>query len=120
MSRVIHWFRGDLRLRDNTALIHAARTASELALVYVLDPRLLESAATGEPRRRSLHGCLARLAADLEERGHRLIVRRGDPAVEIPRLVESLRADEASAVSVPRERAFLSSASEGTRVDATA
>jgi deoxyribodipyrimidine photo-lyase len=83
LSRVglaIHWFRNDLRLRDNTALAEACARADALLPAFVLDERLLASRAMGAPRVRFLLDCLARLAAELEARGHRLVVRRGDPA----------------------------------------
>ncbi len=37
--RALHWFRGDLRLADNTALATAAARAGELGFVFVLDER---------------------------------------------------------------------------------
>ena len=41
MDVVLHWFRRDLRLSDNTALAAAAREASQVVPVFVLDPRIL-------------------------------------------------------------------------------
>jgi deoxyribodipyrimidine photo-lyase len=46
--RALHWFRADLRLRDNTALAAAAARADEIGLVFVFDDVLLASA--GAPR----------------------------------------------------------------------
>jgi deoxyribodipyrimidine photo-lyase len=86
--RAIHWLRSDLRLDDNRALGEAARRASELAVVFVLDDALLASERTGAPRVRFLRDGLARLAADLEARGSRLVLRRGDPAREIAKLLD--------------------------------
>jgi deoxyribodipyrimidine photo-lyase len=91
--RSVHWLRSDLRLDDNRALAEAAAGATELAVVFVLDPGLLASERTGAPRVRFLLDCLGRLAADLEARGSRLVLRRGDPAREIPLVVEETRAD---------------------------
>jgi deoxyribodipyrimidine photolyase len=51
--RGVHWFRNDLRLRDNTALADAASACDELVLLFVLDDALLAQA--GPPRRRFLH-----------------------------------------------------------------
>jgi len=90
--RAIHWFRSDLRLHDNTALADAAR-AENLAMVFVIDQKLMESRSSGAPRVRFLHGCLERLKADIEKRGQKLILRRGDPVVQITRLLEESRAD---------------------------
>jgi deoxyribodipyrimidine photo-lyase len=88
----IHWFRNDLRLRDNTALAEACARADALLPVFVLDERLLASPALGAPRVRFLLDCLARLAADLEARGRRLVVRRGDPARVLPQLARESHA----------------------------
>ena len=85
MTRAIHWFRNDLRLRDNTALADACR-ARELALVFVLDPRLLGDLRAPTPRVRFLFECLQRLSQDLPDQ-QRLILRRGKPEREIPKLL---------------------------------
>jgi deoxyribodipyrimidine photo-lyase len=90
--RAVHWFRNDLRLRDNTALAEAARSASELVLLFVLDPALLRGPAAGGPRVRFLLDCLARLAADAERAGSRLVLRAGDPVREVPRVLDETRA----------------------------
>jgi len=92
-ERVIHWFRSDLRLHDNRALAAAAARAAEIALLFVLDEQLLAGESVGPPRRRFLMSSLRRLAADLAARGHRLRVRRGDPAELVPALARQLRAD---------------------------
>jgi deoxyribodipyrimidine photolyase len=51
--RAIHWFRSDLRLRDNTVLAVAAARADEMAVVFVIDDRLLRchAARRKAPRR---------------------------------------------------------------------
>jgi deoxyribodipyrimidine photo-lyase len=90
--RGVFWFRNDLRLRDNRGLARLAARVDELVPVFVLDPRLFGSPRTGSPRVRFLLDCLARLADDLARRGCPLVVRRGDPAVEIPRLLAETRA----------------------------
>jgi deoxyribodipyrimidine photo-lyase len=91
--RAIHWFRSDLRLRDNTALAALAARADEVALVFVFDDRLLLGSRVGPPRLRFLWDALARLSEDLVRRGQQLIVLRGDPVAEIPRLVRETRAE---------------------------
>jgi len=83
-ERVLHWFRNDLRLRDNRGLAAAAGRARELALLFVLDDRLLGGSALGAPRLRFLLGCLERLRDELAHRGQRLVIRRGDPASSVP------------------------------------
>jgi deoxyribodipyrimidine photo-lyase len=91
--RTVCWLRSDLRLDDNRALCDAAATASELAVLFVLDDQLLASERTGAPRVRFLLDCLARLGADLEARGSRLVLRRGDPLREVAGVLEETRAE---------------------------
>ncbi|MDI6909261.1 deoxyribodipyrimidine photo-lyase [Nocardioides sp.] len=71
------WFRRDLRLADNPALVEAAADGPVLPL-FVLDPALWEPA--GASRRAYLGASLRALDASLRERGTRLTVVRGDPA----------------------------------------
>ena len=85
------WFRRDLRLGDNPALLDAvAAGAGRVLGVFVLDPRLWDRA--GDPRREHLIASLHRLSESLD--GH-LVVRRGDPVDVIPAV-----ADEVGASSV--------------------
>jgi len=92
--RCLHWFRNDLRLRDNTALRAAAAGGTErLILLYVLDPRLLASQHAGLPRTHFLLDGLERLASELDDKGQKLVVRRGRAEEVVPRLAEEARAD---------------------------
>ena len=74
---IIVWFRQDLRLADQTALL-AAAAAGPVIPVYVLDD---ESPAPrhriGGAQRWWLHHALTSLNRDLEALGSRLILRRG-------------------------------------------
>jgi deoxyribodipyrimidine photo-lyase len=122
--RVVHWLRSDLRLDDNRALAEAARRASELALVFVLDEGLLRGARSGAPRVRFLLEGLARLAAELEARGSRLVLRRGEPARELGRLLDETRAElltwnrDYSPFAKARDaRVELEAAKRGTRTE---
>jgi len=91
--RAIVWLRDDLRVDDHAVLAAAAAQADELVPVFVLDDALLASARTGAPRVRFLLDCLAELARNLEALGSRLVLRRGNPAEAIARLVAETRAD---------------------------
>ena len=90
--RAVHWFRHDLRLRDNAALTAACEQSDEIIPVFILDDRLLRGARSGHARNRFLLDCLARLARDLETRGARLILRRGEPVAELARLLDETHA----------------------------
>ncbi len=71
------WFRRDLRLGDNPALVAAAADGDVLPL-FVLDPRLWGPA--GPSRRAYLGASLRSLDASLRQRHASLSVVRGDPA----------------------------------------
>ena len=82
------WFRRDLRLVDNPALV-AATEAGDGAVVgvFVLDPVLLRAAGT--PRLAVLQRSLRALDAQL---GGRLVVRRGSPATVLDALCREVTA----------------------------
>ena len=69
--RVIHWFRSDLRVEDNTALAASYRRGHELAPVFVLDDALIRRLREAHPRLRFLHACLRDLAGELDADGGR-------------------------------------------------
>ncbi len=87
------WFRRDLRLRDNPALA-AACADGEVLPAFVLDPAF---DVAGAPRKALLHDCLNALR---EATDGALVVRRGDPADEIPALATEI---DASTVYVAKD-----------------
>lgn len=95
MSRrvVLHWFRKDLRLTDNTALHHAAKEADQVIPVYILSQWQRTHQWTGPKRQQFLCGSLASLAANLEAIGSRLIVRAGNARTELERLIKETQAE---------------------------
>lgn len=89
---VIHWFRRDLRLTDNTALSAASTEARGNVLpVFIQSEWHGEHRWTGSARQQFLCGALNTLANDLERHGSRLIIRRGDAVAELERLVHETR-----------------------------
>jgi deoxyribodipyrimidine photo-lyase len=85
----LHWFRRDLRVRDNTALARAATDGERVVPVFVLDDAVLARDDTGAARVAFLVGCLRELADTLAAAGSRLVVVRGDPARQLPRLAQA-------------------------------
>jgi deoxyribodipyrimidine photo-lyase len=79
------WFRRDLRVRDNPALLAAG---SEVLPVFVFDPVLWDAAC--DTRRAYLVASLASLNESL---GGNLVLRTGDPSKVIPELVKEVNAD---------------------------
>ena len=87
MTRGLHWFRNDLRLADNSALIALLERTQEWLPVFVLDPTLRSGPEAGNHRQRFLDDCLNRLARDLADRGVPLLVRSGAPTRVLPQLL---------------------------------
>lgn len=83
------WFRRDLRLHDQPALMAAAAQGTVLPLV-VLDPHLL--ARAGAPRLAYYLAAVRALQADLARLGATLLVRHGDPRLVVPAVVAAHRA----------------------------
>ena len=89
---VIHWFRRDLRLTDNTALHHASASGGQVVPVYFLSEWKHEHNWTGATRQQFLCGCLEALAKNIETLGAQLILRQGDAVKELERLIQDTNA----------------------------
>jgi deoxyribodipyrimidine photo-lyase len=74
---VIVWFRQDLRVADNPALVAAAQTGQPVLPVYLWSPGAEGDWPVGAASRYWLQQSLAALDRDLRARGSRLILRRG-------------------------------------------
>jgi deoxyribodipyrimidine photo-lyase len=71
------WFQLDLRVADNPALNAAIERGTPVIPVFIWAPEEEGQWRSGAASQWWLHRSLAALAADLEERGSRLIIRRG-------------------------------------------
>ncbi|GAA1592055.1 deoxyribodipyrimidine photo-lyase [Kribbella sancticallisti] len=88
MAGAVMWFRRDLRLADNPALLDALAAGDGHVLgLFVLDPALWDPA--GSPRQNHL---VASLRALSDSMGGKLVIRRGDPAQVVPELAEEIGA----------------------------
>lgn len=88
---VLVWFRQDLRLQDNPALL-AACAAHPIVPVYIFSPKQDAEAAPGAASRWWLHQSLVALDAKLQERGGRLVIRTGDPLTVLQELLTQTQA----------------------------
>ncbi|MEM6414081.1 MAG: deoxyribodipyrimidine photo-lyase [Pseudomonadota bacterium] len=82
----IVWLRRDLRLTDNPALDAAISASKQVVILYVYDDH--GPFAHGGAGQWWLHHSLARLSADIEKRGSKLILRAGNGGEELMKLVE--------------------------------
>jgi deoxyribodipyrimidine photo-lyase len=86
MSCAVVLFTRDLRVRDQPALVAAAREAERVVPLFVLDDVLLRGSCGSANRLAFLLDSLRDLDGSLRERGARLVVRRGDPVEEALRV----------------------------------
>jgi deoxyribodipyrimidine photo-lyase len=102
----LHWHRSDIRASDNEGL--AAAAEGEVLPVFVFDPDVMNHGSP--PRMAFLLDALASLRETYRERGSDLLVTRGNPAEEIPRLIEAYDAEgvtwnqDYSGLAVERDR----------------
>jgi len=80
--RALYWFREDLRLEDNPALVTMAEEADEALFVFVIptnDRWSLGPKRMGPHRRKFMMESLIELDASLRAHGNRLMVLEGNP-----------------------------------------
>ena len=95
----IVWFRRDLRLNDNPALVRALAGHTSVVPVFCLDDRLLSGRHRCAPRAAFLRGCLLELDRRLATLGSGLVVLSGRPEAALPRLAARLNAEETFAAA---------------------
>jgi len=86
VKTVIHWFRRDLRLSDNTALSQAAQEADVVVPVFILEPALRTGPDVGAARLAFLLRSVEALRISLEKLGCPLVIREGASDFELPKL----------------------------------
>ena len=87
MKLVLHWFRRDLRITDNTAFHHACARAEKVLPVFILEDALRTGPDVGAALLAFLLQSLEALRKNLRELGYPLIVRAGRSEIEVPKLV---------------------------------
>jgi deoxyribodipyrimidine photo-lyase len=76
---VIHWFRRDLRLNDNTALDQAFRSGQPVLPLFIIDPQIVGSPYASEKRTSFWMRALHALAQRIADEGGALVIAAGDP-----------------------------------------
>ena len=90
MPAALVWFRRDLRVQDHAALHHALNAHRRVHCVFVFDRTILDPLPRCDRRVEFILRAVDEVAATLQTMGGQLIVRHGDPLVEIPRLSAEL------------------------------
>lgn len=88
---VIVWFRADLRIGDNLALLAAQNLSAPIICVYILDASSVYR-ARGAAQNWWLHNSLVQLNSALNGLGTRLILCRGNTEAEIARICSETNA----------------------------
>jgi deoxyribodipyrimidine photo-lyase len=96
MKTAIVWFKTDLRLYDNEALIKAIEQGEQILPIYCFDDSHFETTQygfkkTGSYRTQFLLESLIDLDASLRKMGSGLLILKGKPEIEIPKIVEEYR-----------------------------
>ncbi len=96
MKTSIVWFKTDLRLHDNETLIKAIAQSDQIIPVYCFDDSHFEETSfgfkkTGNFRAQFLLESLADLDKNLRELGSELLVLKGKPELEIPKIVQQFK-----------------------------
>jgi deoxyribodipyrimidine photo-lyase len=108
MKTAIVWFKTDLRVEDNETLIKAISQNEQIIPVYCFDDSHFETTSygfkkTGSFRTQFLLEALENLDDNLRKLGSGLVITKGKPEVEIPKIVQYYKARK---VFVKREVAF--------------
>jgi len=108
MKRGIVWFKTDLRLHDNETLVQAIEQSDEIIPVYCFDESLFKITEfgfnkTGNFRTQFLLESLIDLDKNLRSIGSGLIIVKGNPAIEIIKLVKEFKVNK---VFVKKEIAY--------------
>jgi len=83
------WIRRDLRLHDHHALSAALKNGEQTYIAFIFDQKILSLLKNRSDRRVTfIMESLLELEALMNKHGSSLIVRYGDPKIEIPKLVE--------------------------------
>lgn len=111
MSTALYWFRNDLRLGDNLALLQACAHADALLPVYCHAPPQAPTPwgfeRVGPHRQRVLRDTLDDLARQLHQRGSRLLEVQGPTASSLTELAHRVGATTiwCEAIAAPQEQA---------------
>jgi deoxyribodipyrimidine photo-lyase len=75
----IFWFRRDLRLDDNTALIKALESGLPVLTVFIFDTNIIDELPPDDPRISFIHETLFLINDKLKKSGSSIFIRKGDP-----------------------------------------
>ena len=97
--KILLWFRNDLRIHDNEALVKATEKTQHVIPVYIFDPRIFKEhelgfPKTGKLRQQFLIESVENLRENLHKIGLNLIIKTGFPEDILPALAQEIDANE--------------------------
>lgn len=87
---VVHWFRRDLRLVDNTSLNAAFRSGLPVLGVFIFDPNILDELPKDDARVSFIHSQLLSLQRKIKEQGGQLHIYHDKPVEVFKQLTKDL------------------------------
>ena len=93
MKVVIHWFRRDLRVADNTALYEASRRAERVVPLFILEDAFRTGLDAGAARLAFLLRSVEVLRKNLETLGYPLVIRQGKAELVLPAFCKEVGAE---------------------------
>ena len=91
--RILVWHRRDLRLEDHTALAQAGRRTSEVVPVFIADAGALPLPGISAAQGSLVWEAVRELATNYGRIGGHLMIRQGDAATELARILHETQAD---------------------------
>ena len=79
MKTTIHWFRRDLRIKDNTALYHALSQNNNVQCIFIFDENIIDELPKNDHRISFINDSLSKLNNELNKYGSRLKIYKGKP-----------------------------------------
>lgn len=79
MKRSVFWFRRDLRMEDNTALIEALKSSEEVMSVFIFDQQILQELPIDDARVSFIYDIITNLNKKLKEYESSVLCLHGNP-----------------------------------------
>ena len=79
MKTTIHWFRRDLRIKDNTALYHALSQNNNVQCIFIFDENIIDELPKNDHRISFIYDSLLKLNNELNKYGSSLKIYKGKP-----------------------------------------
>lgn len=79
MSKAIFWFRRDLRLNDNTALLKALGENEHVMPIFIFDELIVNELPENDPRVYFIYKTLHKIDMKLKAEGSGLLILKGNP-----------------------------------------